>query len=212
MSDITTLNMIYLLIILIVSYFIGNINPSIILSKKMMNIDIRDHHSKNAGASNTLMTLGFKSALVVGLVDIFKGYIVVLIVKTIYPEFDAIFILAGLFVILGHIYPVFFGFRGGKGTATFFGLMLAVNPLFGGLLIIIFAVVLFIFKYVTISTFTVVILAPMYLYVMNYDIFTVIFMSLFALLSIFKHRSNIQHMIAGKETSVYDVIKKNKGN
>ena len=117
------------ILIFIISYFIGNINPSILISKWIKNIDIRDHNTKNAGASNTLMTLGLKWAIVVGLIDIFKGFIVVYVLRQLYDFNDAYSILSGLAVILGHIYPVFFQFKGGKGTATFFGLMLGLNPL-----------------------------------------------------------------------------------
>lgn len=199
------------ILIFIISYFIGNINPSILISKWIKNIDIRDHNTKNAGASNTMMTLGLKWAIVVGLIDIFKGFIVVYVLRQLYDFSDAFSILSGLAVILGHIYPVFFQFKGGKGTATFFGLMLGLNPLVGILFILIFAASLFIFKYVAIASLIVVWLAPLYIFLYE-DVLgiSIIFMVLFAILSTLKHKSNLLNIIRHSETSVYDVLKKKK--
>jgi len=199
------------LFILTTSYLIGNINPSILISKWFKGMDIRDHHSKNAGASNTLITFGLKWAVVVGLIDIFKGFIVVYLFIQVYELSESLSILAGLAVIVGHIYPVLFKCKGGKGTATFFGLMLGLNPFVGLIFIVIFAVSLFTFKYVAIASLIVAWLAPFYVwFYMDAQLNSIVPMFLFALLSLFKHRENIKLILSHQETSVYDVLKKKK--
>lgn len=196
-------------VVLLVSYLIGNVNPSILISKAIKNIDIREHNTKNAGASNTLVTLGFKWAALVAMIDIFKGFIVVYLVSQFYTDPVDLMVYAGLAVILGHIYPIFFQLKGGKGTATFFGLMLGLSAFVGLIFIIIFAASLFIFKYVTIATLIVVFLAPFYLlFFMEVHIITIVLMILFAFLSLFKHRSNLLNIYKHQETSVYEVLKK----
>ena len=117
-----------MVLLVIASYLIGNISPSILLAKRQ-NIDIRKSGSGNAGTTNALRVLGKKAAIITLVVDILKGTIVVLIAGNIAGQFVAE--LCTVAVFTGHVWPVCFGFKGGKGVATVFGALMGLNPLLG---------------------------------------------------------------------------------
>ena len=133
----------YLAAILIaaVSYLAGNINPSI-LQARLAGVDIRSEGSGNPGTTNTLRVLGKKAALITLCVDILKGTLMVILAGKLCGETGAMIACASVF--LGHVYPVFFGFKGGKGVATAFGALAALSPPigFGCLAVVVLAVVI----------------------------------------------------------------------
>ena len=138
---------IYILVAL-VAYLIGSISFSVIFTKKLAGFDVREKGSKNAGSTNVLRTAGKKIAILTLVCDILKGLIAVLFAKIIgeMDHFDHIEYLvqvAGIAVVLGHTFPIFFGFKGGKGVATSLGLILLINWQIG-LICLVFALILII--------------------------------------------------------------------
>jgi glycerol-3-phosphate acyltransferase PlsY len=127
------------LIVIVILYFIGSISPSTLITRKVLGIDIRDVNSKSAGTSNTVMTLGIKYGAIVGVLDILKGLVPVVVLRILFPDTEVIWFVGGLSAVIGHIYPLHMKFKGGKGTATFGGLVLAVAPVYTIGLIILFA-------------------------------------------------------------------------
>ena len=106
------------LIVFIVFYLFGSISPALITGKLVKGIDIRDVNSKNAGASNVTITLGLKYGVIVGLSDILKGLIPILVLRVIFPDNNIIWFIGGISAVLGHIFPFYMKFKGGKGTST----------------------------------------------------------------------------------------------
>ena len=140
------------IIALIAGYAIGTFSPSYILVRLVKGEDIRNHGSGNAGTANTNRVLGFKWALLVFFLDILKGAAAVWVGRWIGGEWAGL--AAGLGAVLGHNYPVFLGFKGGKGVATTGGLALAFSlPIFG-ILLVIFAAVLATWRYMSLASMT----------------------------------------------------------
>ena len=134
--------------ILVLAYLIGSIPSSIWIGRYFYNIDIREHGSRNAGSTNAMRILGWKPGLIILIFDIFKGWLAVnLIHLTSYyiPEtgdFINFQLLLGIAAIAGHIFPVYVGFRGGKGIATLLGFVLAIDPFTTLICIVVFIITL----------------------------------------------------------------------
>lgn len=135
------INLLGTFIVIVLGYLIGSISPAIIISKKKFRTDVRDHYSKNAGATNSTRVMGKKWGAIVVLVDGFKPTITVLIAWSLTfitisnPDFHDLFkgayiYFSGLAAIVGHCWPVYFKFRGGKGAASTLGLLLIINPIY----------------------------------------------------------------------------------
>ncbi len=195
----------------IAAYLIGSVNFGIIVSKIRHKKDVRDYGSGNAGATNTLRTFGKTSALIVMLGDMLKGAVVIWISKYALTGFalSQYFVyVAGVAVLLGHIFPVFFGFRGGKGVSTTAGIMLAFSPVTFLILLAVFIIVLCISKYVSLSSITAVILyAPvnaLIYYLMNKTVncMEIIFPIIVAVIVVFLHRQNIVRLIHHNESKI----------
>ena len=153
------------IIIAIIAYLIGSINFSVIISKRMAGIDVREKGSGNAGTTNMLRSIGVKAAVITLLCDILKGVVVILIAILIGNIVDglddALLVqLAGIFVIIGHTFPIFFGFKGGKGIATSLGVLLMINWQIG-LICLVFALILMaITRMVSVGSIAAAILFP----------------------------------------------------
>lgn len=201
------------IIVAVIAYLIGSINFSIILSKKMAGFDIREKGSGNAGTTNMLRSVGKKAALITLICDILKGVVSILIAvlagKIIKNLDNALLVqLAGIFVIIGHTFPVFFKFKGGKGIATALGVLLMINWQIG-LICLIFALVLMaLTKMVSVGSIAAAILFPILVAFIdqNYIVPTsnsnwsyLVFSIIIALLVIFNHRANVQRILNGTE-------------
>lgn len=197
------------LIVIIILYAIGSISPAVLITKKVRGIDIRDVNSKSAGTSNTVVTLGYKYGVLVGIIDILKGLIPVLILKIIFPENDIIWFVGGLSAVVGHIYPIHMGFHGGKGTATFGGILFAVAPVYTLGLLVIFAVLTFVINYIAVSTLLVIIVVPIAMYFQDYNYISVILVSLFVLLSFYKHFNNFVRIYNKQEIGLKETFNNN---
>lgn len=199
------------IIVSIIAYLLGSISFSIIISKKMAGFDVRDKGSKNAGSTNVLRTVGKKAAIITLICDCLKGVIAILIAYiagNIAKNLDRALLiqLAGIFVVLGHTFPVFFKFKGGKGVATSLGVLLMVNWQIG-LICLVFALILMaLTRFVSLGSVAAAILFPVltvfitnnYLVPGNYIIFGIIL----AILVIFNHRENVKRLLAGTENKL----------
>ena len=148
--------MMVLLLIIFLAYLIGSIPTAVWVGRKFHGIDVREHGSKNAGATNTFRVLGRKSGWFVLIIDVLKGLlaaILPLLFKTEYDDNQLLFFqLSTSFVcIIGHVYPVFAQFRGGKGVATALGIIIGLNPFSAGISLLIFLIVFFAFRYVSLG-------------------------------------------------------------
>ena len=208
--------MVAYIIMAIVAYLIGSINFSVIISKKMAGFDVREKGSGNAGSTNVLRTVGKKAALITLVCDIFKGIISVLIallVGKIAGESanSAIVVeIAALAVVIGHTFPVFFGFRGGKGVATSLGVILIVNWKIG-LICLVFALALMaLTRMVSLGSISASVLFAVltmfirdsYIGGIDFDFSFIIFGILLAALVIFNHRTNLKRIINGTENKL----------
>lgn len=188
-------------LLLLSSYLIGSIPTALIVGKLIYGVDIRDHGSKNPGATNTLRVLGKGSAIIVVFVDIGKGALSAYL--PLYFNLDAEPLFFGLMAVIGHCYPVFAGFRGGKAIATTAGtLAVASFPL---LLVsyVTFFLVIFITKYVFFGSISVGLSLLIYSLISPELDFELIFL-FFTLFLIYLHRSNIRNLILGIEPKIND--------
>ena len=201
------------LFVSLIAYLLGSLSFAVIVSKIVAHDDVRKYGSKNAGMTNILRTYGKIPALFTLLGDFFKGVAAVFIARWIFSAFgitifDAGYI-AGFFALLGHLYPVYFGFKGGKGVLTSLGIILIVNPLVFLILLIIFIPVLIITKIVSLVSVTGALLYPIITVIVDYCLmkpvlFDFLFSSLFAIIVIYKHKENIKRLLNGTERRIGD--------
>ena len=202
----------YILVIL-VAYLLGSISFSVIISKKMAGFDVREKGSGNAGATNVLRSVGKKAAVLTLLCDCLKGVVAVLfavVVGKIASNSDKALLvqLAGIAVVVGHTFPIFFGFKGGKGVATSLGVLLVTNWQIG-LICLVFALVLMaLTKMVSMGSVGAAILFPvLVLFIKTNFIVTegsgyLIYSIILAVLVAFNHRSNIKRILNGTENKL----------
>ncbi len=190
------------LLILIVSYLIGNFSSSYIIGKITANIDIRDYGSGNAGTTNVMRTLGYKAAAMTLLLDCLKGVISVVLAKKFASNNLAL--LAGIVVVVGHNWPILLGLKGGKGIATTIGVVTSISSGMALICIGFGLVILIIFKYVSLAAMLAIILLTILMFFKGWNYF--IFSLTLLLLALYQHRGNIQRLIEGKERKVTDRI------
>ena len=195
------------LTLVILAYLIGSVPTAVWVSKYFFNIDIRDYGSGNAGATNTYRVLGYKWGTIVMVVDMLKGFAAVklayLLPFYVVDEFARtnFQIGLGLCAVLGHIYPIWAQFRGGKGVATLFGLVLGISPWTALCCIGVFSLVLFLTRFVSLSSILASLAFPVFILVIfnvdnhAYRIFAVVV----ALLVILTHQKNISRLLKGSE-------------
>jgi len=189
------------------AYLLGSIATAVWAGRLFYGIDIREHGSGNAGATNTIRVLGWTTGIPVLLIDIGKGWLAAslpVLLKLAPPasaELINMQIITGLIAIVGHLFPVFAGFKGGKGVASTFGVLLALNPLVTLLCMAVFIVVLLITGYVSISSISAGIAFPIISLVFfeSPSLIFIIFSILIALALIITHKKNINRLLKGKE-------------
>ena len=202
--------MLTILVIVVLSYFVGSIPTSIIVSRVLRGIDIRDYGSGNAGGTNVFRVLGWKPGVFVMAFDAFKGFAATYWISQIALGGTAVSpevaqLIAGCSAIFGHIWTVFAGFRGGKGVGTAAGMLLALYPVALLICVAVFAIVLFITRIVSVSSMTAAITLPIVLSIFRYCLGKPVATSLYyfsffaAGLIIFTHRSNIKRLLNGTE-------------
>lgn len=194
-----------LILVLIISYFLGAIPFAYIMTSFITGKDVRQYGSGNVGATNAARVMGIKYGIIVGIMDIFKGFIAIMAAKLLLyssaPEYYLF--LAALLAIIGHNWPVFLKFSGGKGVATTFGVILGIYPVVFLFFILIWFLLVIIGKYVSLASILSGILLPVIIYFYRgFDIYNIIFATILALLIIIRHHSNIDRLLKGKERKI----------
>jgi acyl phosphate:glycerol-3-phosphate acyltransferase len=198
------------LVLIIVSYLIGSIPTALLVSKRFFGIDIRDYGSGNMGATNTFRVLGSRYGTIVMVIDILKGMAAVMLYNFL-PfylnhelERTNLMLGLGLAAVAGHIFPIFAGFRGGKGVATLLGMVLAIQPVIAASCIGIFALVLFLTRYVSLSSILAAIALPIcVLWIWNEnEVLYRVFALIVAILVIATHQKNIGRILRGVESRI----------
>ena len=202
------------IIIAVIAYAIGSINFSVLISKKIAGFDVREKGSGNAGSTNVLRAVGVKAAVITLICDILKGIVAILIavlIGNIVGNTDRALLvqIAGILVVIGHTFPVFFQFKGGKGVATSLGVLLITNWKIGLICLIFALVIIIITKMVSMGSMGAAILFPV-LTIFIGDSFIVpatgfkylIFSIILAVFVIFNHRENIKRIMNGTENKL----------
>ena len=198
------------LLLIIFAYLIGSIPTALLVSKRFFGIDIRDYGSGNMGATNTFRVLGSRYGTMVMVIDILKGMAAVMLYNLLpfYLNHDLertnLMLGLGLAAVAGHIFPVFAGFRGGKGVATLLGMVLAIQPVIALSCIGIFAVVLYLTRYVSLSSILAAIAFPIcVLWIWNEnEVLYRVFALIVAILVVLTHQKNIGRILRGVESRI----------
>jgi glycerol-3-phosphate acyltransferase PlsY len=200
----------------LIAYLIGSIPTAYWVGKYYHGIDIREHGSKNAGATNTFRVFGKKSGWLVLTVDVLKGVIAATLPYWFQSQFDGfkdellILQLSTSFsAVVGHVFPIFAGFRGGKGVATSLGIVIGLNPLAAAICLGVFIFVFIFSKYVSLGAITASLLFPFvnYFILKNDNQIMIIFTLVLSFLVIVAHRKNISRLIKGEENKM-NLLKK----
>ena len=199
--------------LIIIAYLLGSIPSAVWIGKKYYGIDIREHGSKNAGTTNMLRVLGRRAALPVFALDFLKGFVAVTIIELM--QYDDLIgqndlinlkIVAVFAAVLGHIFPIFAGFRGGKGVATLVGAIMGVNAPLVLLCFGVWFLVLMITHYVSLASMVAGCSFPIFTLIspkVNHLVPFVVFSFIIAVLLIYTHRKNIERLKAGTESKIY---------
>ncbi|MEO8568697.1 MAG: glycerol-3-phosphate 1-O-acyltransferase PlsY [Ginsengibacter sp.] len=198
------------LLLIITAYLIGSIPTALIISKSFFDIDIREYGSGNMGATNTFRVLGSKFGTIVMVGDMLKGILAValynLLPYYLTNELDRTNLMIGLGLagVIGHIYPIWAQFRGGKGVATLFGMLLAIQPIVAVSCIGVFLLVLFLTRYVSLSSILAGVALPIcVLWIYNEkEVFYRVFAVAVAALVVLTHQKNIGRLLNGSESRV----------
>jgi acyl phosphate:glycerol-3-phosphate acyltransferase len=205
-----------LILALVFAYVLGSIPASVWIGKAFHNIDVREHGSGNAGTTNTIRVLGWKTGIPVLLIDLGKGWLATMLpvfMKVAEPDSITeinLQIVAGVIAIFGHIFPVLAGFRGGKGVATAFGVLLALQPILTLSCLGVFLIVLFSTGIVSVSSMSAGIAFPILLFTLfetPSDAFK-IFAVFVAIALLITHRENIGRLLRGEEKKLIRLGKK----
>ena len=202
--------MLELLAVIVLSYVTGSFPTSILAGKIFKGIDIREHGSGNAGATNVLRVMGWKLGVLVMIVDIGKGVIATLFIARLAADaglmsFSLVQIIAGTAAVIGHMFTIFANFRGGKGVGTGAGMLLALYPFPALVCVVLFFLIAFTTRYVSIASLSAAFALPFVLLLYGHITNTVIetplliFTVAVVLLIIFAHRSNIKRLLNGTE-------------
>lgn len=203
------MEILYITLFLFLAYLLGSIPTSVWIGKIFYGIDVREFGSGNAGATNTFRVLGKKAGIPVLIIDILKGTAAVSL--SFLSGFDATtsFFLnfqigLGIAALVGHIFPVFAGFRGGKGVATILGVVICITPVSCSAALLVFLLVLLTTRYVSLSSMSAGIAYPIILNIAmhNQDIILTVFSVMTAVLLIITHRKNIVRLVTKKESRI----------
>ena len=198
------------LISMLIGYALGCIQSAYLIGRLFGKLDIREQGSGNAGASNITSTMGVKYGVIVGLIDILKGVFAVIIVKWVYPASPNLAFLSGLMAIIGHMFPFYLRFRGGKGVATLIGMMIGTNWKLGLLFVLLVVLPALATDYIVAGSLSAFIALPIVSFLSGYPILILAFSLGLTGLCFYLHRNNIQRILAGEELRIRAVIFKKK--
>jgi glycerol-3-phosphate acyltransferase PlsY len=208
----------YAVLALVLAYLLGSIPSAVWIGKRFHNIDVREHGSGNAGTTNTIRVLGWATGIPVLLIDIAKGWLAAMLPVFFHladpgsAMMTNLQLITGIVAIIGHVFPVFAGFRGGKGVATVFGVFLALQSLLTICSIGVFLTVLFTTGIVSISSIIAGISFPVFLFLFfdNPSVLFKIFAILVGIGLLVTHKENIGRILRGEEKKLVKFGKKNK--
>ena len=197
----------------VVAYLLGSIPTALWIGKSRYSIDVREHGSKNAGATNTFRVLGKKPGIIVLAIDILKGAIATILPVLFLPEIpfgvqndtlSQVQILTAVSAVIGHVFPIFAQFKGGKGVATSLGVIIGLTPLAAGICILIFLVVFILSQYVSLGAIVAAISFPFVLkfIVREESIWLLGFSVFLSILVLFAHRKNVVRLLQRNENKM----------
>lgn len=207
---------------MLISYLVGSIPTAVWVGKLTRKVDIREHGSGNAGATNTFRVLGWKAGTVVSLIDLLKGFVAAFYISHIgfalgeMPENVGVWnieifmqIIAGLAAVIGHMFPLYAGFKGGKGVITAAGMLYAIEPISISLALLVFLIVMFTSRYVSLASIVASISYPLFLLSLRYffgfsdiDGSLMVFSSVVSLSIVVKHSANVTRLRNGTENRI----------
>ncbi|MEN1969974.1 glycerol-3-phosphate 1-O-acyltransferase PlsY [Lentibacillus sp. N15] len=176
----------------IIAYLLGSIPFGVLVGKIGYNIDIREHGSGNLGATNTFRVLGIKAGSIVVVSDILKGTLATLI--PLFFDADVHRLVIGLFAVIGHTYPLFAKFKGGKAVATSGGIILGVSPILFIIMVLTFLLTLYLSKYVSLSSMITGVVSFIVAILLKEDIFLIIVIASLTIFVLYRHKENIKRI------------------
>ena len=204
---------------ILIAYLLGSFPSAILIGKIFYKIDVREFGSGNAGATNTFRVLGKKAGLPVLFLDVLKGFLSVNLIAflDLIPfSIDGIFELQltfGIAAVIGHLFPVFTGFRGGKGIATLLGILIGIHPAAAFCSSLVFIIIFLIFKFVSLASIIASLSFPILIYLLSDSTpnSLIIFSIFVPILSLITHQKNIERLVRGEETKA-KILKKKKND
>lgn len=197
------------ILIVIIGYLLGSLQTAVIVSR-LKGVDIREHGSGNAGATNTLRVFGLKYAAIVFVLDMLKAVVAIVAANWLFQSGNLphviVSIYAGLGAIAGHNWPIYFGFKGGKGIAVSIATLVMVDYRIGGVAAIVFIVTVLLTRYVSLGSIILTITAPIMLTLLyrntEYFLEAIILMMIIPIVGIYQHRANVSRLIKGRESKI----------
>jgi acyl phosphate:glycerol-3-phosphate acyltransferase len=198
------------LIYIVLAYLLGSIPTAVWIGKLKYGVDVREHGSKNAGATNTFRVLGKKAGKVVLLIDVMKGATAVLLPYIFgyapwsTPELIHLQLITGIIAVVGHIFPIFANFKGGKGVATSLGIIIGIHPIAAVICLGIFLLTFIFSQYVSLGAIVAATSFPLIVNLLldNKNVFLMVFSIALSLAVIAAHRKNITRLLAGEENKM----------
>ena len=199
-----------IILFIVLSYLTGSFPSAVLLGKIFYKIDIREFGSGNAGATNAFRVLGAKAGVPVLIMDMFKGWLSVNFLSflsnlpsDIESQFE-IQLAFGIAAVIGHLFPIYTGFRGGKGIATLLGLLIALHPAASLASVIVFIIVLFVYRYVSLASILAAISFPFFVILVfsSYNSSLILFAVFVPILSLITHQKNIERLLRSEETKI----------
>ena len=194
----------------LIGYMLGCFQTAYIIGRTIKRIDIRTEGSNNAGASNVTMVLGWKYGAITAFTDVFKASLAVILAGAIFPGSKELIFIAGASAVLGHIFPFFLKFKGGKGAASLIGMLLAIDLRIASIAILTIVIITLVIDYIALGSIGMFAVLPVLTYVFNYPIICTLIGVGLALLCVYKHKINIERIIKKEETGLRKVVNKNK--
>ena len=186
------------IITVLISYLLGSINTAYLFGK-LHGIDIREKGSKNAGASNIKVNFGWAAGIFTGLCDMAKAIVAMKLCAYLFPDNEIIPFLAGGMAIVGHIFPFYMGFKGGKGFASYLGMMVGIDLKFGLIIVALTIALTFITNYVAVATIIILIIVPIYFIYIKAGISIILILIAISCLIAYKHKINFERLIKHEE-------------
>lgn len=194
------------LLVIAAAYLLGCSNMALYISK-IKKVELRAGGSGNLGASNATALMGWRAGITVALHDIGKSALAVILAKLVFPELPYIGAMAGVASVLGHIFPFYLGFKGGKGFASYFGMTLALNWKFALVIAVLVLLATLITDYIVVGTTLTIFSAPVYLGIAEHSVLLALILCIATLVIVYKHRMNYVRIYNGTEIGLRSVAK-----